>query len=58
MTDDYEDLTFDELIERSSLGSPEVLAMRRLTPLSVRNDILAGVYGPQSDSTPATAPVT
>lgn len=54
MADD-ENATFDELIERSSFGSPEVLAMRRLTPLSVRNEILAAVYPSRSgDASPET----
>lgn len=52
MADDDDSPTFAELIERSSFGSPEVLAMRRLTPLSVRNEILAAIY--PSDASPDT----
>jgi hypothetical protein len=37
-------LKMSELIERSSLGTPEAKAYRALTPLWVRLLILAGYY--------------
>jgi hypothetical protein len=40
----YRRLTMIELIERSSLGTPEVKAIRALCPLWVKLVILAEVY--------------
>lgn len=44
---DFEHLTMQELIERSSFGSPEAVALRALTPLWVRiiivNRVLAAM---------------
>jgi hypothetical protein len=44
--DEYElrQLTMAELIERSSLGTPEAKAIRALTPRRVTLAILAAVY--------------
>jgi hypothetical protein len=56
MADD-DNPTFGELIERSSLGTPEALAWRRLTPPSVRDEILAALYGPDASlGEPADVP--
>jgi hypothetical protein len=43
MTDDPQLTRFRELIERSSLGTPDAQRYRRETPPSVRREILAGV---------------
>lgn len=49
-----EELAIEELIEASSFGSPEALARRRGTPRHVVEEILAKLYGSQSDTSPET----
>jgi hypothetical protein len=43
MDDKDDEMDFDELIERSSFGSPEVKATRACTPSEVTAEILAGL---------------
>lgn len=42
----HEDLDMEQLIEASSLGTPEVAALRATTPRSAREQMLAGVLHP------------
>jgi hypothetical protein len=57
MSDDPTTTDFAELIERSSLGTPEVRRYRRETPATVRHQILAGLAreGPRTDEGPVPA---
>jgi hypothetical protein len=54
MSDDPETTDFGELIERSSLGTPEARRYRRETPATVRHQILAGLARrePRTDDGP------